>query len=287
VGAADPSGEGRPGSRPDPTRSPVWIAITRAVSPAITRCELTHVERAPIDLDRARRQHADYEGAIVHAGCLLTRLPAEPALPDSVFVEDTAVVLDELAVLLRPGAPSRRPEVDGIAGVLARHRRLARIEPPGTVDGGDVLAIGRTLFVGRSGRSNDAGREQMGRLLAPFGYRVIGVAVTGCLHLKSAVTRVGPRLILINPRWVDPAAFGSIDRIEVDPREPFGANALLIGGAILYPAAYPRTRALLESRRLTVRPVDLSELAKAEGGVTCSSLVFPRAAQNRQVTRRP
>lgn len=287
MGAADPAGAGRPGRGPAPTRTPLWIAITRAVSPAIARCELTHVERAPIDLDRARRQHAVYEEAIVHAGCLLTRLPAEPALPDSVFVEDTAAVLDEAAVLLRPGAPSRRPETDTIAGVLARHRRLVRIEAPGTVDGGDILQVGRTIYVGRSGRSNDAGREQLGRLLAPFGYRVTGVAVTGCLHLKSAVTQIGPGLILINPRWVDPAAFGSMGRIEVDPREPFGANALRIGDAILYPAAYPRTRERLESRRLTVRRVDLSELAKAEGGITCSSLVFPRTGQNRQVTRSP
>ena len=252
----------------------MWIAITRAVSPAIAHCELTHVEREPIDLDRARLQHTAYEEAIGRTGCRLIRLPAEPALPDSVFVEDTAIVLDDVAVVLRPGAPSRRPETGGIAGVLARHRRLARIEPPGTVDGGDVLRIGRTIYVGKSGRSNEAGRAQLGRRLAPFGYRVIGVELTGCLHLKSAVTQIAPGLILVNPRWVDPAALGNLERVEVHAREPFAANALLIGGTILYPAAYPRTRERLVRRRLAVRSVDLSELAKAEGGITCSSLVF-------------
>ncbi len=252
----------------------MWIAITRSVSPAIARCELTHVERAPIDLGRARLQHTAYEEAIARAGCRLIRLPAEPALPDSVFVEDTAIVLDEVAVVLRSGAASRRAESDSIAGVLARHRRLERIELPGTVDGGDVLRIGRMIYVGRSGRSNEAGRAQLGRKLAPFGYRVKSVEVTGCLHLKSAVTQIAPGLILVNPGWVDPGTFGDLDRIEVHVREPFAANALLIGGTILYPAAYPRTRERLEQRRLAVRSVDLSELAKAEGGITCSSLVF-------------
>lgn len=250
------------------------IAVTRAVSPAIARCELTHVARAPIDLETARRQHAAYEEALERAGCRLTRLPAEPALPDSVFVEDTALVLDEVAVILRPGAPSRRPETDGIAGVLARHRRLLRIEPPGTIDGGDVLVIGRTVYVGRSGRSSEEGRAQLARRIAPFGYRVTGVALDGCLHLKSAVTCVAPGLILVNPRWVDPTAFGPMGRIEVDPAEPFAANALRIGEAVIHPAAFPRTASRLESRRLAVRRVDLSELAKAEGGITCSSLVF-------------
>jgi dimethylargininase len=261
----------------------MWIAITRAVSPAIARCELTHVARTPIDLERARRQHAAYEEALEQAGCRLIRLPAEPALPDSVFVEDTALVLDEVAVLLRPGAASRRPETDGVAGVLARHRTIARIEPPGTIDGGDVLVLGRSVHVGRSGRSNDAGRAQLSRLLAPFGYRVKGVAMAGCLHLKSAVTCVAPGAILVNPRWVDPAAFGPIAWIEVDPEEPFAANVLWIGATVLHPAAFPRTAGRLAARGLALRPVEMSELAKAEGGMTCSSLVF--AADPRRPAR--
>ena len=253
---------------------PSRIAITRKVSPAIAHCELTHLEREPIDAARAAAQHGEYEACLAGLGCELRGLPAEPDLPDSVFVEDCAVVLDEVAVITRPGAASRRPETASIAAALKPHRPLVHVREPATLDGGDVLVLDRKLFVGRSSRSDSGGIEQLAGLLAPLGYEVLGLPLRGCLHLKSAVTRVGPDVVLLNPDQVDGAAFGSMRRVEVDPAEPAGANALLVGETVIYPSAFPRTRGRLEALGIRVASVDVSELAKAEGGVTCCSLLF-------------
>jgi len=249
-------------------------AVTRAVGPGIARCELTHLVRAPIDYATADAQHRAYEQCLVARGCELVRLPAEPELPDSVFVEDVAVVLDELAVITRPGAESRRPESPTIAEALRPYRPLAFVEPPGTLDGGDVLRVERKLFVGLSARTSVAGIAQLARIVGPLGYEVTAVEVGGCLHLKSAATLVAPGVVLVNPRWLPAGAFGGFQRVEVDPAEPHGANALRVGEAVVYPAACPRTRERLERHGVPVISVDVSELAKAEGGVTCCSLIF-------------
>jgi dimethylargininase len=250
------------------------VALTREVSASLAQCELTHLSRESIDLDRARAQHAAYEKALRSIGCDVRRLPPEPEMPDAAFVEDTAVVVDEMAVVTRPGAASRRGEVRSVAEALAPYRDLFHIEPPGTLDGGDVLVMGRSVLVGLSSRTNQEGAAQMAALLAPFGYTVRTVPVRSCLHLKSAVTRVAASVVLLNPAWLDARVLDAFERIEVDPAEPWGANALETAGAVLYPAGFPRTRDRLLRRGLDVRDVDVSELAKAEGGVTCCSLVF-------------
>ena len=251
------------------------MAITREISTAFEHCELTHLPRTPIDLDRARAQHAAYEWALVTAGCTVRRLDAGPDMPDSVFVEDIAVVVREGTVITRPGAESRRVETPAVADVLARHGLpLQQVQPPGTLDGGDVLVIGRQVFIGASARTNPAGIAQMRRLLGPLGYAVRRVPVHGCLHLKSAATQVAPDTVLINRDWVAATAFAGLTLIDVDPDEPYGANALPVGDVLLYPAAFPKTRARLEERGLRVRTVHVDELAKAEGGVTCCSIVF-------------
>ena len=250
------------------------LAITRAVSPSIAQCELTHLEREPISFDAARAQHEEYVQCLAALGCEVRRLPAEPTLPDTVFVEDTAIVLDEVAVITRPGAASRRPETASIAKVLEPYRELRFIEAPATIDGGDVLRVGKALFVGMTSRSNSEGIAQLRELVAPFGYTVTGVPVTGCLHLKTAVTQIASDMLLINPAYVDPRVFNGMQCIEVDPSEPFGGNALLINDTVIYPAAFPRTRRRMEQARISVQTVDASELAKAEGGVTCCSLIF-------------
>jgi dimethylargininase len=257
--------------------APARIALTRQISSAIERCELTYVQRAPIDIGRARKQHQDYEQLLRRLGCQVETLPEEPELPDSVFVEDTAIVLEEAAVITRPGSPSRRPETPSIAGALARYRKLLRIEAPGTLDGGDVLRIGRTLYVGTSGRSNPEAIEQLTALLAPLGYLVRPVAVRGCLHLKTAVTQVAEGRLLINPNWVDRADFAGMRYVEVDGAEPFGANAVLIDDQVIYPASHPRTAERLQRLGIPVHIVDMSETEKAEGGVTCCSLLFSAA----------
>lgn len=252
------------------------IAVTREISPAIHDCELTHFQREPIDLDRARAQHGQYEQCLTDLGCKIVSLPAEPDLPDSVFVEDTALVLDELAVIMRPGAASRRPETTTVAKALAPYRELSYLTEPGTIDGGDVLRIGKAIFVGLSYRSNAAGVEQLQEIVKPFGYRVEGMPVGGCLHLKSGVTQVSPDTLLINRVYVDPGALPKMRLVDVDPSEPSGANALLIGDSIVYPAAFPLTLRRLKELGLKVRVVDASELAKAEAGVTCCSLIFQK-----------
>ncbi len=250
------------------------VAITRKVSPALGHCELTHLEREPIDVARAAAQHEAYERCLERLGCRVVSLPAEPDLPDSVFVEDTAVVLDELGVVARPGAESRRAEPESIATVLAGYRPLAAIEAPATLDGGDVLVLGRRVLVGLSGRSNRDGFEQLRTLLAPHGYDLEALAVRGCLHLKSAVTRVAPDAVLLNREWVDPSRFAGLDRIEIDPAEPHAANGLPVGATVVYPEAVPRTAARLDARGIRLELLDLSELAKAEGAVTCCSLIL-------------
>jgi dimethylargininase len=249
------------------------FALTREVSRAISECELTHVPRVPIDLEVARAQHRAYEAALESLGFPVERVAEAPALADSVFVEDVAVVFPELAVMTRPGAESRRAEGGPVAEVLGRHRSLARIEAPGTLDGGDVLVLDKDVVVGDTSRSNAEGVAQLGRLLAPHGYRVRHVPVRGALHLKSAVTRVGDRVLLVNPEWVDLQLFRGWMVLHVDASEPFAANALWLGGAVILSESFPRTRARLEAMGIRVMPVPASELAKAEGGVTCCSLI--------------
>jgi len=250
------------------------IAITREVSPAIGNCELTHLKRETIDVGVAQAQHRQYEDCLAALGCEIHRLPVEPDLPDSVFVEDCAVVLDELAIITRPGADSRQPETASIARALEPYRKLCAIQAPGTVDGGDVLRIGKTIYVGLSSRSNQSAIEQMESFSRPYGYTVKGVAVNGCLHLKSAVTQVAKDTLLVNRNWVDADAFGDMRLIEVDAAEPYGGNALLVNETVIYPTSFPRTRQRLAEHGIPLMLVDVSELAKAEGAVTCCSLVF-------------
>lgn len=249
------------------------LAITREVSRAIEHCELTYLDRTPIHPARARAQHEQYLHALRGLGLNVISLPEEPDLPDSVFVEDTAIVLDEVAVLTNPGADSRKPEVASVERTLAPHRTLLRITAPATLDGGDVLTVGKRIFVGLTLRSNAAAVEQLRTLLNPFGYVVTGVPVKNCLHLKTGVTQVAEKTLLINPNMIRKEDFPGYDFIEVDPSEPEAGNALLVNGTIIYPSAYVRTRERLQRLGQPIVTVDADELAKAEGGVTCCSLI--------------
>ncbi len=249
-------------------------AITRAVSPAFVNCELSFIPRQPIDLKIAQAQHRAYEKLLEQLGAKVISLPAEPDLPDSMFVEDPAIVLDELAVILPLGTASRRPEASSLSSALKPFRQLAYITLPAIMEGGDILRIGRKLYAGLSRRTNLAAIEQLRALLHPYDYEVISVPVTGCLHLKSAVTSLGRNTLLANRQWFDPAPFTGYDWLDVAPAEPHAANALTLNGQIIFPASFPKTRALLEARAFPVIPLDISELQKAESGLTCSSLLF-------------
>jgi dimethylargininase len=248
--------------------------FVRTVSRSLAQCELTHALRQPFDLDLARAQHDAYVAELEAAGVAITVLPEAPDLPDAMFVEDPALILDELAILTRPGALSRRPEVALIAPTIAAVRRTVEIHAPGTLEGGDVLRLGRTLFVGRSSRTNAEGIGQLAEIVSPFGYTVRPVAVHGCLHLKSAITAAAPNLLLAHPPWIETAAFGDYEILPVDPAELSAANALAINGRVLVVASAPRTAERLSTRGLDVRRVDVSELQKAESGLTCSSLLY-------------
>lgn len=250
------------------------IALTRAVPTSINQCELTHLARTPIDYARAVAEHDAYERCLAGLGCRVQRLPDAPELPDSVFVEDAAVVLDAIAVIARPGAASRRPEVQSVADAVRVYRPVVRIEPPGTLDGGDVLVTPERVFVGVSGRTNEAGARQLAEILEPLAVSVTPLAVAGCLHLKSAVTLAGPSMLLVNPAWVDGALFRGFDLLDIDAGEPFAANVLRVGETVVCAAEHPRTRARLEARGLRTVVVPAGELAKAEGGLTCGSILL-------------
>jgi dimethylargininase len=249
-------------------------AITRGVSPAIVNCELTFVDRAPIDLARAIEQHHAYERVLEKFGVRVHSLPVERELPDSMFVEDPAIVLDEFAVIFPLGTASRRPEAASIARELARYRELKYMELPGTAEGGDILRIGRKLFAGLSTRTNDEGIRQLRAMVESHGYTVTAVPVTGCLHLKSAVTFLGKNMLLANRTWFDASCISGYEWIDVAPEEPHAANALAIADTVILPASFPLTRARIEARGFQVLPLDISELQKAESGLTCSSLLF-------------
>jgi len=250
------------------------IAMTREINDALGHCELTYQARVSIDLQRAREQHARYESVLESLGCRVIVVPTEGELADSVFIEDTVHVLEEAAILLRPGAASRRPEVAGVANALKPFRTLHAIEAPGTVDGGDLLRVGKTIYAGASTRTNQEGIRQLAKIAGEYGYRVVPVSVGGCLHLKSAVTEAAPGFLLVNPAWIDAAIFGNYALINVDPAEADAANVVRVGDNVIASAAFPRTIEKLAARGIDVTAVDVSELQKAEGATTCCSLIF-------------
>lgn len=252
------------------------VALVREVGEAIAEGERTHIERLPVDVDRAREQHRTYVEALEAAGCEVVWLPDLPDAPDGVFVEDTAVVVDEVAIAARPGVESRRGEVASVIAALRRDREVAEIEAPGTLDGGDVVVVEKRVFVGRTERTNEAGVGQLAAILEPHGYDVRSLDVWECLHLKSAATPIGDDTLLVHRHRLDLDALDGVRLVDVDPREPDAANALLVGDTVLLSAAFPRTAEHLTRNGFHVQLVEADELARAEGGLTCSSIVYRR-----------
>lgn len=256
------------------------IAMTRQVSPTIGQCEVTFVERSEIDVRKAVRQHRAYEQCLRDLGAKVVSMVADARYPDGVFVEDPAIVLDEIAVICRMGAASRRGEADSLADAIEPFRKLTWIREPATMEGGDVVRIGKTLYAGVSRRTNREGCGQLAEIAGPFGYRVIPVEVRGCLHLKSACCPIGDNAVLIHRPWIDRSAFDGLRQIEV--AEDRAADVLRIGDTILMPEGFPRTREALERSGFRTQAVDVSELQKAEAGVTCMSLVFDHSMPGKQ-----
>lgn len=252
----------------------MMTGITRGISPSINECELSYHERQPIDVAKADAQHRAYRNCLAELGVQIVSLPTEPALPDCVFVEDPVVVVDEVAIISNMGAPSRRPEAASLASALSRYRRLEYLREPAILDGGDVMRVDRTLFVGLSRRTNREAVAQLNGILGTYGYQVTPVEVTGCLHFKSACSYIGRNTVLVNRAWIDTAQLNKFELIDVPVEEPNAANALLIGETLILPSSFPQTRELLEQRGFSVRAIDVSELQKAESGVTCMSVIF-------------
>jgi dimethylargininase len=248
------------------------FAFTRQVSPRIVDCALTHLDRTPIDPVLAAAQHANYEQTLRDAGLEVIRLPYLADDPDAVFVEDTAILLSKHAIITRPGAASRAGETastaEGLAPYFTVHHLVA-----GTLDGGDVLRIGNTLYVGQSSRTDEAGTRALADVVGQLGVRVVPVELGRCLHLKTAVTLAGSDTLLVNPEWVDPAIFDGTIPLPVAADEPWGANVVQAGDRLIYAAGSPKTAARLRDRGFKVVEVDLSELQKAEAGGTCMSLL--------------
>jgi dimethylargininase len=249
--------------------------FARQVSRSLPDCALLHLERKEFDLALACRQHALYVSALEQAGLQVTLLPEIADLPDATFVEDAAVLLDEAAVVCRSGTPSREPEAEAIAPVISKILPTRRIIFPGTLEGGDVLRVGRTLFVGLSSRSNQEGICQLESIVTSFGYQVVRVMIRGCLHLKTAVTSPAEGLLIANPAWVDPSPFRDLEILSVPDGEPWGANTLAVNGTVFVPNSAPETARRLRNAGLVVQRLEISELQKAEAGLTCLSLLCP------------
>ena len=249
------------------------VAITRRVSRSLAQCELTWLDRQPIDIEGAIAEHDAYERCLERLGARVVSLPALEEHPDAVFVEDPAIVLDEVAVITTMGAASRRGERASLAAALAEFRPVLHMKPPGCLEGGDVMRVGRDLYVGLSGRTDAAGIRELRRLVGDFGYRVHAVELQSCLHLKSACCYVGDGAVLLNPAWVHGNLFSGCRLIPVANSEPHAANALRFGETVIMPSAFPLTAAVLREAGFQVELLDMPELMKAESGVTCSSLI--------------
>lgn len=265
----------------EPSEHAMTIALTRQVSPRLNECALTYMDRDPIDVTRARAQHAAYEDALRAMGAEVVSLPPDADLPDGCFIEDTALVLDGAAIIARMRRDSRAPETSLTATLLATQRPLARIEPPGRLEGGDAFLVGRTIFVGVSTRTNEDGIAQLRRIAEPLDHRVVAVPVIGCLHLTTGASLLAGERVLANPAWIDtrPIREAGAEVIPVDPAEPWAANTLRLAGETLLGESFPRTRELIESLGVRTRVTDISALMKAEAGLTCMSLLFEGDAE--------
>lgn len=252
-------------------------ALTHQVPPSIAECELSFLDRRPIDYEKALAQHDAYRRTLADCGAKIRHLDCNLGHPDGAFVEDTAIILDKAALLTSMGVGSRRAEVDAIAPVLTEYRSLQRAADPGTIEGGDVLLAGRAFIVGLTSRTNSEGIEALAQVARPLGYDVIPIEVQGCLHFKSACTALDDETLFVNREWFDPAPLAGWRMVDVHPDEPYGANALPLGGKVMLSASFPRTADKVASMGYDVELLDISEFEKAEAALTCLSLLIEHA----------
>jgi dimethylargininase len=253
------------------------IALLRVPGPLLPRCALTHLTRKRIDFACARRQHRGYASTLRKLGAAIEYLPPLPDAPDGAFVEDTALILDEIAVVAQPVTLSRRLETASAEAAAAKHRVTKILGDGEHFDGGDILRIGRRLYVGHSSRTNTDAFVQLRELVEPYGYQLRMIPIDGCLHLKTACTFIPPGFLVANPAWVETRLFNEFDIIPVAATEPFAANTLTLNGTTLVSSAFPETERTLQRLGIKTQAVDISEFHKAEAGLTCLSLLVPPA----------
>ncbi|MFQ5637665.1 MAG: dimethylarginine dimethylaminohydrolase family protein [bacterium] len=249
-------------------------AIVQNVSPKINQCELTFLKREPIDYEKGVRQHQAYCALLEKCGVEVVYLTSNSDYPDATFVEDTAIVFDEIAIIASMGAASRRKEVAAIERELSQYRKIVHIEPPATLEGGDVVCLGSTVFVGLTKRTNEAGIKALKKLIQRYDYEVVPVHLEHCLHLKSACTALSDRSLLVNPEWVDITPFAEFNVITIAENEPWAANAIRINDTVCLHSLFPETAQHILDLDFKVETVDISEFLKAEGGMSCLSLRF-------------
>lgn len=256
-----------------PSAADFTRAIVRTPGPdAADGLTTSHLGRPELPLLLA--QHSAYIDTLRTLGLEVMVLPPLPGFPDAYFVEDAAVVTPTIAVITRPGAPSRRGEVASIESALARLLPIARIEPPGTIEGGDVLRVGNRFFIGLSDRTHEDGARQLVRILDKHGFEGLLVPVGAGLHLKSSINSLGGDHLVVAAGFVPGSAFAEYDLLVLDPGDDYAANTLCVNGTLLVPAGFPRARRRLERRGLPIREVATSEMRKMDGGLTCLSLRF-------------
>jgi len=248
--------------------------VTHLPSPALQDCELTFVESEPISYEKAVKEHNNYCKMLEECGARIVTLDDNISLPDSVFVEDPIIVFDELAVLTSMGVKSRRKESAALEMFFRQYRDVKQISLPAKIEGGDVLKIGKRIYVGESPRTNNLGFQALCNILEPLGYEVTAVSVRGCLHLKTGCTALDEKNILINPDWVDETPFRDYKLIKTLPSEPFGANVLPLHNTICMNAAFPKTIELVKALGYKVVSTDITQFTKAEAGLTCMSVPF-------------
>lgn len=252
----------------------VFKAITRGVSSNIGACELTYRSRENIDFVKAAVQLEQYCDLLRKWDVNLLTIPASDTYPDCCFVQDTAVILDEVCVVASMGAITRQGEVSEVERLVSPFRRVRRILPPATLDGGDLVQVGRRLFVGLSTRTNARGIVALERIVEPFGYTVVPVSVNGGLHLTTGCGVINDETVLLNPRWLDARAFRGLRQLHVSEEEPWAANTIRVEDSVCLEEKAPRTIDLVQPYVSTIDTLDISEFRKAEGSLSCLSLIF-------------
>ena len=250
------------------------FAIVRGIPNTFQDCVTISHNTPKINVELARQQHETYCTTLEQLGLKLIRIEADDALPDCCFTEDIAIVFNDLAIITSPGTPSRVAETVEMEKIVAPLKKIYHLSPPATLDGGDVLKIDKKIFIGNSLRTNEEAIKQVAAIINPKGYEVIGVKIWNTLHLKSVCTYLGNGCIILAEGYLDDKIFSQYDKIILPKEEAYCANCLVVNGKVLISKGFPKTKSLIEAKEFSVIEMEISETKKADGALTCSSIIF-------------